>query len=321
MNELIELHSGSGVGVSTSEKNITQGNITANPDTWAESVIPNVQVLNRYFTYIPTEDVILKMDTGVQSPSGAYNYKVTARVILPITTLAAERFDLDLEYDIQITEVNDGNILTGNLITLDRAIKKVLDNINNAHQQGSEPKYELDPEIISRINTIPITDMQMVGYTAWEALVKLSNEVEAVPYITGDRYNTVTLLFRDQQIEYGEVLNITSEGNVINQEDYTDGYSVDVNNIIGDINIHSYMIEPSNGLFNTVRADTDTATQITEDNAIFIFKNNIYHPYRFYIRGYNATGPTGVRIRIKVGTTTYNVNGNTKHSTSTTDNK
>ena len=324
MNEVIELHAGSGSGVPTSE-NYLVNKVTANPDTWAESVIPNVQVLNRYFTYTPTEDVILKMDTEVNSPSGAYSYKATARIVFPqLPDLEADRFDVDLEYDIQITEVHDGDILTGNSITLDRAIEKVLNNINNAHQLGSEPKYKLDPEIISRINTVPVTDMQMVGYTAWDALVKLANEVEAIPYITGDRYSTVTLLFRDEQIEYGEALNITSEGNVINQEDYTDGYSVDVNNIIGDINIHSYMIEPSNGLFNTVRADTDTATQITEDNAIFIFKNNIYHPYKFYLRGYKTTTGTtgvGVRIRIKVGDTTYSVNGNTKHSSSMTDNK
>lgn len=86
MNEIIELYPGSGVEVSVSERNITHQIITADPDTWAESVIPNIQVLNRYFTYTPTEDVILKMDTEVNSPSGVYKYNVSARVALPITT-------------------------------------------------------------------------------------------------------------------------------------------------------------------------------------------------------------------------------------------
>jgi hypothetical protein len=86
-------------------------------------------------------------------------------------------------------------------------------------------------------------------------------------------------------------------------DDYNSGYTLNASNVIEEDLKENVKVEPYIGGWLTVRADSDLVGQITESNASYKLRQDIYKIYKMLIRG--------VSVKITNGSNTTLVSGNT----------
>lgn len=258
-----------------------------------------------YLAYTPEQDITINVNTWWINT--LFAFFSSAGALQP--TIIADYKNVHVSLTLSILEIDDVNVVTGNKITLERAVNKVLNNINFSKTLGQNNVYELDENTRGRIKNEVVSDSQLVGYNAWDALVKLASEVDAIPYLTGDHLTTVKFLFRTDQKEADISSSLVlTEAKSINKDDYVKGYSLDTSNIVPNLEISSYKKDPPGNIYYSVRTSENDIDQITEDNAVFIFREPIYDKHKFLLKG-GTNG--GIKIVVLDNGVEKTINDNT----------
>jgi len=184
------------------------------------------------------------------------------------------------------------------------AVDKVLNMFNLTY--GST--YFLSESTRAEIKDVVAPEETYQSYTAWDALERLADFVNAIPEVGLGSFNEVSFTFLDEEsdLDY-DLSDYTEESQSIVFDDYTSGYEINASNVIEEDALKNVKIEPYIGGWLTARTNSDTVQQLRESNSAFKTRQNIYKIYKVYIKG------IGVQVTINDSTYTsiYGNNGTT----------
>lgn len=172
-------------------------------------------------------------------------------------------------------------------IYIDTLIDKLLDimEIKDTADTTSN-QYVLSDDTRARVSNILAPETTFQGYTLWDALEQLARLVNATPIIEPGTFNTIAFDFLDDiaDIEYDQSI-FEEETTAYTLENYNSGLESNASNLIEEDSLKNGKIEPYDGGWMSVRANSEIAAQLTEDNSAFKTRQPIFRVYNGYIKG------------------------------------
>lgn len=205
--------------------------------------------------------------------------------------------EIDTTVLLTLSTLKDENNTT--LRFMNDEVKKIIDSVNLMHGTS----FYLDSTTEAKISNVLAPEYTFQSYTAWDALEKLANYVNAIPEVGLNNYSEISFTFLDEEpdLEY-DIETFTDESQTYLFDDYNSGYEINASNVIEEDSLHNAKVEPYVGGWMSVRTDSVDVSQLTEDNATFKTRQNIYRIYKLLIKG--------IQVRITDGTTPITLSGN-----------
>jgi len=182
---------------------------------------------------------------------------------------------------------------------IDEEAQKILDSVNS--QYGTS--YYLSQDTIANAH-IECPEYTFQSYTAWDALERLANKINAIPEVGVSNYSEVSFLFLDDEpdLEY-DTSFFTEETQAYIFDDYNAGYELNAVNTVEEDLLKNAKTEPYIGGWMTVRSDQDDVSQMTESNAAFRTRQAIYKIYSMFIKNVKVTITNDDTTKILYGNT------------------
>lgn len=258
--------------------------IIADPETYTKS----------FFVDIP-EDTVDQVITVKLKTLGSWH----VREILPI-------LEYDLTDGVEVTSylTVSADITEAEPFTyLNEEVTKILSSIETIDENDTyTSKYVIDSITNTEIANIECPEFTFDTSTAFDALVKCANVVNAQPILLSD-FKTVA--FRNLD----EIADLSYDRTKFNDETlsytldtYNSALETNAQNVIEEDSLKNAKFEPYADGWMTIRANSEIVGQITEDNAAFKTRQLIYRVYKMFIKG--------VRVTITDGVTTKDLYGN-----------
>ena len=169
----INVYSGNNL-IDTYTKSIPSATYKAYPRANVPQVVPIPRVI--YRTPEATEEISIEVRT-----IGTYTISVDGANITPQDTVKVNCW-------LTISLPEDEDI---NYRYLDNEVDKVLNSVNLTYNTN----YYLSNEARSKISNVLSPEFVFQSYTAWDALEKLANYVNAIPEVGLSNYSEVTFTF------------------------------------------------------------------------------------------------------------------------------
>ena len=192
--------------------------------------------------------------------------------------------------------------------TLKRQVLKILDNMNTIYGTS----YYLSDTTAPMLDILA-PELTFQSLTAWDALEKLANYVNAIPEVGLENYSEISFRFLDEEpdLEY-EPSVFTEETQAYIFDDYNAGYEINAANVIEEDSLKSVKIEPYIGGWMTPRINSTQVAQYTENNAAFKTRQNIYKVHKMFIKGPQVVlvkaGSPNITLSGNAGGTSYDTN-------------
>jgi uncharacterized repeat protein (TIGR02543 family) len=188
---------------------------------------------------------------------------------------------------------------------LSSEMEKVLSTVNDIYGTS----YYLSETAKANVTGIISPEFTFESYTAWDALERLANYVDAIPEIGEKDFNEVSLRFinEDPDLSY-DLSSYTEESQSYVFDDYNTGLEINASNLVEEDVLNNVKVEPYVGGWMTVRVNNPDISQLTEDNSAFKTRQNIYRVYKLFIKGVGvvATGPgSNIVLNGNAGGTDY----------------
>lgn len=183
--------------------------------------------------------------------------------------------------------------------TITSEAEKILASVNSAN--GTD--YYLSEDTIAKLESITCPEFTFQSYTAWDALERLANKVNAIPEVGLNNYKEVSFTFLDEEpdIEYN-LSNFSDQTQTYILDDFNSGYEINASNVIEEDDLKNTKIEPYINGWMSPRINNVEVSQFTEENASFKVRQNIYRIYNVFIKG--------PKVRITNGSNNITLNGN-----------
>lgn len=213
-------------------------------------------------------------------------------------------------------------------------VKKCLLTLSIDREDESKNEYQyINEEVTKILETVNLTygtsfylsaitdsklrieapELTFQSYTAWDALEKLANYVNAIPEVGVENYSEVSFRFLDEEPDLDYDISVfTDETQAYAFDDYNAGYEINAANVIEEDSLKSVKVEPYIGGWMTPRINSSNIAQYTEANAAFKTRQNIYRVYKMFVKGPQIVlvknGQPNITLNGNAGGTSYSNN-------------
>ena len=193
-------------------------------------------------------------------------------------------FEDELEVTLRATISSDKDEQEYPYKTIVGEVKKILEVVNS--QYGTSYYLNSNTEFHPSLVGVLAPEYTFQSYTAWDALEKLANYVNAIPEIGVENFSEISFTFLDEEpdIEYS-IEQFTDETQGYLFDDYNAGYELNATNTIEEDVLGNVKVEPYIGGWMTVRTNSEEVTKMQETNAAFRTRQPIYKIYKMSIKG------------------------------------
>jgi len=223
----------------------------------------------------------------------------------------------DLEYPDELKVITrlsigggDGESLA--FIYLDELANKCIRSLNQRDINDTDitNDYRLDPVVEAKLKGKLSPEFTWTNYKAWDALEKIANTQNAIPEIKDD-FRTITFRYLDEIPDmYYDQDMFYDETTAYSSNEYVDGLELNAPNLVEQDVLLNAKVEPYEDGWGTVRSTDESASQLTDDNAVFKTRQLIHKIYKLYI--------SGVAVKITDGVTEKTIYGNVGSPEATT---
>ena len=254
------------------------------------------------YSYVIPEDVVDQTITYHMKTLGTYTIHENFWVIPDITNVYDDVAHTTSYMTLAARLESDGT--SEEYIYLDRLVDKIL-NVMDIRDTSdiTQRQYIQSENTRALINNIIVPETTFSGYNVWDALEQAARLVNATVILGGSDYRTIAFDFLDDIIDgYYDQSMFEDETTAYSLENYNSGLESNAGFLIEEDSLNNGKVEPSEDGWMSVRANSDIAAQLTEDNAAFPTRQDIFRTYSTWIKG--------VGVQITNGTVTKVLYGN-----------